>query len=458
VSVLLEQFRTGWRRHALVPRGGRIVVAVSGGVDSVVLLRLLQRLVKTAHLGLIVAHANHQLREAAEGDEQFVQRLAEELGLRCFTDRLPVREEMARTRESVEMVARRLRHGFLARVAAENAAGHIALAHHADDQAELFFLRLLRGAGGEGLGGMKRSSPSPVASSQTLIRPLLDITKAELQAYAASEGLSFREDASNQDRDILRNRVRHELLPLLVRGYSPGIREHVRRTGEMVAAEAEYIQSVADRWLKAGRRVVFPRLHVAVQRAVIRKQLWELGNPGDFELIERLRRETAAVMTASGVRVSRRESGQLSLAASPAPGSFLTAVQTVELVSEGGLVNFGGARLRWRLKSASNRNAKQEDNPGVEQLDAGRVGGQLHLRHWRPGDRFQPLGFPRPARLQNLFVNRKIPAALRRQLLVAEAGNGDLCWVEGLPSGETFKLTSRTRRILVLKCQRDVHG
>ncbi|HTH46580.1 MAG TPA: tRNA lysidine(34) synthetase TilS, partial [Candidatus Limnocylindria bacterium] len=85
-------------------------------------------------------------------------------------------------------------------------------------------------------------------------------------------------------------------------------------------------------------------------------------------------------------------------------------------------------------------------------------GGQLHLRHWRPGDRFQPLGFPRPARLQNLFVNRKIPAALRRQLLVAEAGNGDLCWVEGLPSGETFKLTSRTRRILVLKCQRDVHG
>ena len=434
------------------------MVAVSGGADSVVLLHLLWQFAKTARLELFVAHANHRLRDAADADELFVRNLAAGLGLRCFTDCLPVREEMACTRESVEMAARRLRHVFLARIATENGAGHIALAHHADDQAELFFLRLLRGAGGEGLGGMKRSSRSPADPGIRLIRPLLEFGKVELLAYAEANRLEFREDASNRDRDILRNRIRHELLPLLAGEYSPGIREHVRRTGELAADEADYTRRAADRWLKAGRRGAFSRLHIAVQRAVIRRQLWDLGHPGDFELIERLRLGTVAVTVSAGGRFRRKESGLVAIAESSAPASFSPESHAVDLTKAKGRVDFDGVSLRWQIESQSDRKGLRPDQPGEERLDAARVGRLLRLRHWQPGDRFKPLGFKQPTKLQNLFVNRKVPAALRRQLLVAECESGELCWVEGLPPGESFKLTSATRWTLVLGWQRGLAG
>ncbi len=419
-----------------------------------VLLQLLQRLSKTSRLELIVAHANHQLRAEANADVLFVQSLATKFGLRHVTDCLPVCEEMARTRESVEMTARRLRHGFLARVALESDARHIALAHHADDQAELFFLRLLRGAGGEGLGGMKHTSPSPADPRLTLIRPLLGFTKAELGAYAEAERLEFREDASNQDRSILRNRIRHELLPLLTNEYSPGIREHLRRTGELVADEADFTQMAADRWLKARRRAAFARLHIAVQRAVIRRQLWELGHAGEFELVERLRLETAAVTAPSADRISRNEAGRLDHVPPPAPTRFSEASQDVVLTGRQGRVDFDGVCLQWRIESAAPRKGWAGKKPNKETLDAIPVGRRLRLRHWQPGDRFQPLGLSQPSKLQNLFVNRKIPAARRRWLLVAEAENGELCWVEGLPPGESFKLTPATKQTLVLSWKR----
>ena len=436
------------------------MVAVSGGLDSVVLLHLLQRLSRSAgpELELVVAHANHQLRKEAEGEARFVQGLAAGLGLRWVTDCLPVREEMARTRESVEMTSRRLRHGFLARVALESGARQIALAHHADDQAELFFLRLLRGAGGEGLGGMKPASPSPADPRLTLIRPLLGFTKAELATYAGAEGLEFREDASNRDRGILRNRIRHELLPLLASDYSPGICEQVRRTGELVADEADFAQQVADRWLTARRRTAFARLHVAVQRAVIRRQLWELGHAGEFELVERLRRETAAVTVPKGTRICRDEAGRLDLAAAPAPTGFLRADREIVLTGERGQVDFADVTLRWRLEAVSSKKIRVDQKANEERLDASRVGRRLRLRHWQPGDRFQPLGLGRPSKLQNLFVNRKVPVAERRSRLVAEVESGELCWVEGLPPGEPFKLTPATDRVLVLSWQRATDG
>ncbi|MEI6356636.1 MAG: tRNA lysidine(34) synthetase TilS, partial [Verrucomicrobiota bacterium] len=221
---LLRRFRADLRRHSLLPEDGRIVVAVSGGTDSIVLLDLFHRVAIRDGLHLVVAHANHQLRgEASDRDEAFVLGLAARLGHPAVSGRLDVRAEMARSRTSVEMSARKLRHAFLARTAAEHRASVVALAHHADDQAELFLLRLLRGAGGEGLGGMAWNSPSPADPSRTLVRPLLGLPKAELLAHLKAKRLESREDSSNEDRDILRNRIRHELLPVLERDFTPAI-------------------------------------------------------------------------------------------------------------------------------------------------------------------------------------------------------------------------------------------
>lgn len=420
------------------------------------LLHLLKRLATKLGLHLTVAHANHQLRGAdSEADETFARKLAAEMGVNCCVERLAVREEMARTRESVEMVARRLRHRFLAQVAVDCGASHIALAHHAGDQAELFFLRLLRGAGGEGLGGMKWASPSPADPALTLIRPLLNISKADLLADAGARHLAFREDLSNLDRTVLRNRIRQELLPLLARDYAPAISRLVARTGELVAEETDFVRKAADRWLRSPRRTAFARLHVAVQRAVIREQLWQLGQAGDFELVERLRLQTGTVTSPNGAQIRRNEAGVIGPSAARAARGFSRASGLIEFAQHPGTLEFDGVRVTWKIEPHRRFPAAR---PGREHLDADKVGDRVTLRHWQPGDRFQPLGLSRPAKLQDLFVNRKVPAARRRQLVVAETAGGEICWVEGLPPGEACRLTAETRRRLRLGWKRRADG
>jgi len=155
------------------------------------------------------------------------------------------------------MAARKLRHEFLARTAAQHHFPVIALAHHADDQVELFFLRLLRGTGGEGIAGMKPRSPSPADPAITLVRPLLDCAKTEFLAFVREHKIAFRDDATNASPDFLRNRIRHELLPLLRKNYQPGLDKTVLRLMEIVGAEADFVSAAAGKF-SAGRPLVLP--------------------------------------------------------------------------------------------------------------------------------------------------------------------------------------------------------
>ena len=222
-----------------------------------VLLHLLQRLAPELGWRVAVAHFNHQLRgRSSVADETFVRRAAERLGLPCLVERGAVKELARAEKLSVEMAARRLRHEFLARAAHECGAEVIALAHHADDQVELFFLRLLRGAGAGGLAGMRWSNPSPADASLTLVRPLLDQPKAVLVTFAKQEKIRFRHDASNDSPEFQRNRVRHELLPLLAKHYQPALTRVILRQMEILGAEAECLDGFAKDWLRARKRLV----------------------------------------------------------------------------------------------------------------------------------------------------------------------------------------------------------
>src|SRR5262245_31021571 len=185
-----------------------------------VLLDVLRELAPRARWTLAVAHLNHRLRgRSSDADGRLVRKKAKELNLRCFVEAADVRKLAVDDGISIEMAARRLRHEFLARVAREQGIQTIALAHHADDQVELFFLRLLRGTGSEGLGAMKWSNPSPEDSTVKLVRPLLGCSKMDLRRLASERKIPFREDASNTAQDIMRNRIRHDLLPLLQKHY-----------------------------------------------------------------------------------------------------------------------------------------------------------------------------------------------------------------------------------------------
>jgi tRNA(Ile)-lysidine synthase len=428
----------------LLPRGQGILVAVSGGVDSMVLLHVLHRLAPARGWRLAVAHFNHQLRgRSSDADERLVRDTARRLGLPFEAGRADVRARARAKKLSVEMAARELRHDFLARAARRRKLGAVALAHHADDQVELFFLRLLRGSAG-GLAGMKWISPSPAHAALRLVRPLLEVAKADLNQYARENKIAFREDASNRSPDFLRNRIRAELLPLLRGQYQPALDRTVLRTMEIVGAEAELAGELA----RAARKP-FARLPVAVQRRRLQRQLDEQGVAVDFDLVEQLRIEAGREVTVGpNLQVWRDAAGTVQSRRGPAPEppQFQAGARKVEL-KKSGLADFGGRHFTWEI-GAQVRFRRPVPAAGREWFDADRVGGRVVLRHWRAGDRFQPIGMQSSVKLQDLFVNQKVPRAERHRRVVAATAAGVVFWVEGLRLGEAFKLRPQTRRRL----------
>jgi tRNA(Ile)-lysidine synthase len=289
-----------------------VLVAVSGGVDSVVLLDVLHRLAPRHGWRLVVAHFNHRLRgRESAGDERFVRGLARRLGWTCVTGRAEVRRQAAAGRVSIEMAARAARHAFYVEAARTHRARFVALAHHADDQVELVLLRLLRGAGSDGLGGMKWLGPAPGGRGLRLVRPLLGQTKGALRLYARNWSLPHREDASNRSVDILRNRVRRRLIPLLRKEFQPGLTEVILREAELLGAESDHLEAEAREWL-AGGGGTFSGLSVALQRRILVEQLMRLGAEPQFEKVEALRRrEAAPVAFGGGARLQRDADGRV---------------------------------------------------------------------------------------------------------------------------------------------------
>ncbi len=482
MTGLLQHVHQNILNRKLLKPGQRVLVAVSGGLDSMVLLHALNQLAVQHGWQLTVAHFNHRLRgRASDADERLVRQTAAAMKLPVLAESADVKAFARKSKLSLEMAARKLRHEFLARAARKRKIRIVALAHHADDQVELCFLRLLRGTGGEGLAGMKWHSPSPAEPKLTLVRPLLDVTKDELRPFAREHKIRFREDATNFSTDLLRNRIRHELLPLLRKKFQPGLNKTILRLMEIVGAESEFVGEAARRWRERimvltrtsdtlshrmgegrGEGLAFIDLPLAVQRKVLQRQLIQLGLASDFEPVEQLRETpNRPVSVGAGLSVVRDPAGRLKLQ-TPSPDKFQAGQLTMALAGRAGEIVFGDRKFRWAVEksngsrgSAFARLRRDRRSPHqTEYFDADKVGGSITLRHWRPGDRFKPIGMTSPVKLQDLFTNEKIPRAWRRELAVAVNASGEIFWVEGLRISEPFKLTPTTRRQLVWRWQR----
>jgi tRNA(Ile)-lysidine synthase len=317
---------------------------------------------------------------------------------------------------------------------------------------------------------MKWRSPSPSDRRIQLVRPLLEQPKSALCAYAAQENIPFREDATNACLEMDRNRVRNQLLPLLRRDYQPALGKILGRVRQIVGAEAEFAQNAAIEWLAARHFLIkpspsrrnrnssvrlnttFDELPVAVQRRAIQIQLHGLKVPADFDLVERLRLAANAPVSIGMTRVAsgaqtqlsaiRNFEGLVSLTRSEHP-QFETKSFKTDLGGRSGVLDFEGLEINWSLiaKSGDHRlsGTKQE-----EQFDAAEVGRTIVLRHWRAGDRFQPIGMAKSLKLHDFFINEKIPRDQRHTLVLATTASGEVFWVEGQRISERFKLTKRT--------------
>ena len=440
--------------RGLLPDDQTVLVAVSGGVDSVVLFEILRRLSERHQWKLAIVHFNHQLRgKDSDDDERFVQSLARRHRLRCIVGRKEVGKAAQRRGISVEMAGREARHKFLA-AAARKLRASVALAHHADDQVELFLLRLLRGASAEGLAGMPWSAGSPADSRVRLVRPLLGRRKEELIQFARDWSVSFRPDRTNESSAILRNRIRRELIPYLCKRFQPGLVEVILRQAELCAADAEFLSQEAHHWLSS-RRPAFTGLAIASQRRVIVEQLLELGIQPEFAKVESLRQTAGqAVQIDDHLIVRRSPSGTIERE-TPAKKRRSGDVPkrralSVKLTGASGKITFGRYRIDWSIRSIRRGTAPvvHRRRPGEEWFDGDKVGAMVRLRTRRPGDRFQPLGMPAPCKLQDLLTNARIARLRRDELALTTDSSGTIWWVDGLRIGEACKVGPATRRIL----------
>jgi tRNA(Ile)-lysidine synthase len=310
---------------------------------------------------------------------------------------------------------------------------------------ELFFVRLLRGTGGEGLAGMKWRGPSPMDPNITLVRPLLDQPKSALAAYAKAARVKFREDATNAQLDIQRNRIRRELLPLLEKHYQPAIRRVVLRQMEITGAEAEFVTGAAEAWLAEKRRAPFDTLPLALQRRCLQLQLARLRVPTNFDLIKQLREFANRPVTVNDeLAVKRDPAGKVTVQESGTQGFEGEAIR-VKLRGGAGKIRFENVSITWvRHKVGNGTFRAPQRQVNQECFDAAKVGVDIVLRHWQPGDRFQPIGMGRAVKLQDLFTNEKISRAQRHRLVVGTTASGEVFWVEGLRLGEAFKLDKKS--------------
>jgi tRNA(Ile)-lysidine synthase len=449
----------GWvlaflRREKLFQPGDRVLVAVSGGPDSVALLHLLAGWRQELGLELAVGHFDHTLRgrESAE-DAAFVEGLAQVLGLPFYPGRGDVKELARRQKLSVQMAARKLRLDFLRATCRARGYGKLALAHTADDQVELFFLRLLRGAGPEGLKGMRPITP------EGTVRPLLAVGKTALLAWLDRQNLRYRLDLSNQSRAYLRNRIRLDLLPELHRLYNPRLQEAVWRTQALLQEEERLLALETERLLGLMARSPVPDFFL-----VDLHQLRTL-DPG-WQV--RLLRALVGRLTAEPIISAAQTTSLLDLAHGEQSGGLISLGE-VQVARAGSELHFfhqlppppaGEATLlpqppatvdspmgwRWTVSTGGAISAE----PHVAVFDQEQLAFPLQVRYFQAGDRFWPLGAPGPRKLQDFMVDAKIPRWLRPYIPLV-VSRGRVIWVAGVRPAEPVKLTEASRSRLTIE-------
>jgi tRNA(Ile)-lysidine synthase len=458
--MLLEKVHNTVISHRMLQSGDLVVVAVSGGPDSVALCHLLHRLRHSHQVELVVAHVHHGLRGAeADQDALFVHNLSHQLGLPVVEQRLEVRTWQKEHGGSLQMAARALRYQCLHQLMAEKGASKLALGHNADDQAEEILLRILRGAGQRGLSGMAPCNRKGV------IRPLLECHRHEIMAYLEDNGLAFRQDSSNLKPWCQRNLLRLELLPQLQQVFNSNLSATLLRTSKIFREEEDFWELHLASWMhehslnQGDGEIRFPirpllEAHPAMQKRLLRRVVQEVkGDLREFgfhhtEILLQLCQSPAANRQLDLPGAVRAEKNYDWVTVTLQP-------ETVEdftfRILDQGFHPFPSLNRSMKVELlASNMPVEFNHDPNEAIMDLDRVSFPLTLRSSTPGDRFRPLGLRGSKKLKDFFIDAKVPKSGRRQIPIL-CSNDHIIWVVGHRLDDRVKVTSNTSRVLRLR-------
>jgi tRNA(Ile)-lysidine synthase len=457
--TFFTRFHEYARRRRLIEDRNKIIVAVSGGADSMVLLDLLAREQDVSGIRLIVAHFNFQLRGLeSDGDEQLVIQRARHYGVEVYVERANTAEYAKHNKLGIQEAARNLRYEFFEKLLISSGFDKIATAHHADDNAETVLLNLFRGAGVQGLAGI------PIyRADKKIIRPMLFAQRTEIEQYAEEEQIPYRTDSSNKTDHYTRNFIRHQILPLVKEQVNPTVVQALQRSSELFRELEAYLSFNARQSLdltttwssEIELHLSIPRLRtnptllqqyivmLAVERFAGLKLDYEQVN-GMLSLTDGL---TGSWVSLSDDYVVFRDRDNLVVRKSEPLADYKFVVQPNH--------RYEFSKFRFSSQFLDDIKIRLNRGPKSEYVDADRIAGaELVLRTWSEGDTFVPLGMKTKKKISDFFVDSKIPIYEKRNFPILETKDGEVIWLCGQRLDDRFKLTRDTKRVLKLEFSR----
>ena len=446
--------------------GDKVLVAVSGGMDSVALLHLLHNFREELQVDLTIAHLNHMARgRESDEDAEFIAELGKKLGLHTVIKAVDVKAERGDLKTSFQEAARILRYRFLSEALRQVGGHKVVLGHTADDQVETVLMNLIRGSGLKGLGGI----PS---QRGIFFRPILDCCRAEVEEWVRFHGFEYRTDSSNSQTDYLRNRIRLDLIPR-IEEYNPHFKSGILETSEIIRFDDECLDEQASRLFETMGHAVpggfgFSRADISalpqgLQKRLLRRAVYAVK--GDLRSLSAVH-----IRDILGLLVSHGSQKRISL-----PGGLIALVSNgvleIKKISDTldsilsladevtetelnipGWTNMESVGLRFQAQLLP-RSGQEGISPFPHKacLDFDKTGDRIFARFFRPGDRFVPLGMHGTQKVKSFFIDRKIPREQRQTTPILTTGEGDIIWVYGQRISERYRVTEKTRNLIFLE-------
>ncbi|AAK81140.1 tRNA(Ile)-lysidine synthase [Clostridium acetobutylicum] len=450
-------------KNSMIKQNDRIVVAVSGGPDSICLLHILFKLKDKFNTSICAAHVNHCIRgEAADKDEEYVKKFCEKLDIQFYVKRVDVNKIAHEKKISSEMAGREIRYAFFEEVKERFKANKIAIAHNANDQAETIMMRIIRGTGTEGIKGIR-----PVRDGY-YIRPLIEIRRSSIEKYCEDEKLMPRIDATNLERDYNRNKIRLDLIPYIVKNFNEDIVGALNRLGELVTIDNDYLEKLAKSKYKL-------YCNECEKQVIISKEAFS----NDTAILSRIIRRAVFYLVNSKYNLEKKHIDSIIGCQKNTTGKQINLPNNMRAYN-----NYGDICLRIKedescigkkeynlhmdkLNSVHEENLiigirlihnskdiRLEGNKNVKYFDADKAGKYITLRYRSEGDKFMPFGMKNNKKLKDIFINLKIPREERNKIPLICFG-GEIAWITGFKISEKFKIDNNTKKILEIKIERE---